>query len=195
MLRRMKEELTKQKDLNASLRSELDSSRGANSTQTTSRSIPPKGDDEDLGNRLIESQRQNQRLTMDNQDLHRRLDSLHVEVEELKDDLASARRSSDAQTQQVEDLQAEIDRLDSALREALRSDGGDSLIQILAENAALQAENRILTEKINLLLETDCRASVTSSVRASLSSFGNGSVVESLDNGLGDWQVLEARTD
>jgi len=183
------------------LQNELDTSRGVNGSEAGSRTRnangrnTPLSDDEGLRNQLTESQRQNQRLTMENQDLVRRLDSLHAEVEELRDNLAATQRSSEARLQHAEDLQAEVDRLDSALR-LPRGGNNETLVQIAGENAALRAENRMLTDKINLLLEVDQpgynggdhRASAISARRGSRSSSENAMALESLTNELDDWQ-------
>ena len=193
----MKDELTKQKTLNTTLQSELDSSRGVNGSEAGARTRnangrnTPLSDDDGLRNQLMESQRQSTRLTMENRDLHRRLDTLQADVEDLRDNLASTQRESEARLHHAEDLQAEVDRLDHAIR--LTRGGGDA-VQMSSENSALKAENKMLTDKINLLLEVDQpgyadqRASTISARRASHSSSENAIAFESLSNELDDWQ-------
>ena len=202
MLRRMKDELTKQKSLNMTLQSELDSSRGINGTEAGSRTRSANGrntpgsDDEHLRSQLIEAQRHAQRLSMENQDLGRRLEALHSEIEELRDTLVATQRSSDAQVHHAQDLQAEVDRLENALR-LTRGGNDDTLVQVAEENSTLRSENKVLTDRINVLLEqmdqtgysgNGHRASTLSARRPSHSSSENAVAFETLSNELDDWQ-------
>jgi len=197
----MKDELTKQKSLNSTLQSELDSSRGVNGSEAGSRTRnangrnTPLSDDDGFRNQLSEAQRLTQRLTLENQDLHRRLDDLQAEIEELRDSLSAAQRTAELRLHDAEDLQAEVDRLENSLKLAGGSNNG-TLVQIANENSALKAENKMLTDKINLLLEVDQpgyggsnhRDSTISAGRASHSSSENAMAFESLSNELDDWQ-------
>ncbi|KAG9001695.1 Negative regulator of mitotic exit [Tulasnella sp. JGI-2019a] len=205
MLKRMKEELTKQKGLNSSLQSELDSSRGVNGMEAGSRTRNANGRNtplsDDDGNRaqLAEAHRQNQRLGMENQDLHRRLENLQADIEELRDNLLATERNSEARLQHAEE---EIERLETALRSAQDGEDETVLEQLIHENTALKAENKLLSDKINLLLEVDQpgydgennRISGMSERRASHSSSENAMAFESLSNELDDWQRRLAST-
>lgn len=203
MLRRMKDELTKQKTINTNLQSELDSSRGVNGSEAGSRTRNANGrntpmSDEDgyRNQQLSEAQRNAQRLVKENQDLHRRLDNLAMEVEDLRDKLRDSQRMADDRLQHAEELQAEVERLESALRLSRSGDNDGFLQEMAAENAALKSENRMLTDKINLLLEdvdqhgygarsqreSQLSVSVRRDSRASSDNF------ESLRNELDDWQ-------
>lgn len=202
MLRRMKEELTKQKNLNSTLQSELDASRGVNGAEAGSRTRnangrnTPLSDDDGARTHLAEAQRQNQRVAMENQDLHRRLEGLQGDVEELRDHLVAAERNSESRLQQAEELQNEVERLENALRLAHSGDDEAVLEQLIHENTALKSDNKLLTDKINLLLEVhqpgydgaNHRASTMSARRASNSSSEKVMAFESLSNELDDWQ-------
>ncbi|KAG8901931.1 Negative regulator of mitotic exit, partial [Tulasnella sp. 417] len=142
---------------------------------------------------LSEAQRNAQRLALENQDLHRRLDDLSMGVEELRDKLVDTQRIADARLQLAEELQAEVERLDSALRLSSGGDHDAFVRQLASENSALKAENRMLSDKVNLLLEEvdqpgyggrSQRESTLSTRRDSRASSNN---FESLQNELEDW--------
>lgn len=202
MLRRMKEELTKQKSVNSALQSDLDSMRGVNGAEAGSRTrnangrITPLSDDDNARSHLVEAQRQNQRLAMENQDLHRRLEDLQANVEELRDSLNAAQRTSSARLQHAQDLEGEVERLEHALRGAEGGDDATALEHLIHENTVLKSENKLLSDKINLLLDVDHsgydgtghRASTLSARRASQSSSEHAMAFETLSNELDDWQ-------
>lgn len=199
MLKRMKDELAKQKTINTNLQNELDSSRGVNGSEAGSRTRnangrnTPMSDEDGYRAQLSEAQRNTQRLAMENQDLHRRLDNLSMKIEELSDKLVDSQRIADDRLQHAEDLQGEVDRLESALRLTQAGDDDTFVQHLTSENSALKAENRMLSDKINLLLEDvdqtgyggrSQRESTLSARRDSRASSNN---FESLQNELEDW--------
>lgn len=187
LLRRMKEEVSKQKDLIAYLQAELDLARGGTSSEAGPRTRGINGRDtplsEDMhdGNRvqLADAQRQNHRLTSENKDLRRRIEALEKELENLRTNLVASQRVADERLNQVEDLEQEIGRLE----------------RLAAENSALKRENEQLSERIGLLLDTDQTPfgrdrpiSEISERRLSGSSNENDLAFERLSNGFDDWQ-------
>lgn len=201
MLKRMKDELTKQKSINSSLQNELDSSRGVNGSEAGSRTRnangrnTPMSDEDGYRSQLSEAQRNTQRLASENQDLHRRLDNLSLEIEELRDKLVDSQRIADARLQHAEELQAEVDRLDNVLRLTRAGDSDAFFREIDSENSALKAENRMLTDKINLLLEEvdqpgyTARSQRESTLSARHDSRNNPDQFETLRNELEDWHA------
>ncbi|KAJ6604468.1 hypothetical protein DFH09DRAFT_1018615 [Mycena vulgaris] len=161
MMRRMRDELTKQKNTNVSLQADLDAARGVKSPQDrkllNGRSTPSSDDGNDavLRGQLVEAQRQVQRLHAENKELHLRLDNLEKDLEMLRDNLLASQRESDDRLIQVEDLQHEVERLQSSLVIA-RGGPEETLLEKLSnENTTLRRENEQLSHKIGLLLEVD----------------------------------------
>ncbi|KAI4528977.1 hypothetical protein K525DRAFT_230095 [Schizophyllum commune Loenen D] len=191
MMRRMKDELTKQKDNNTSLQAELEVARNARS-RANGRSTP--SDDDGTRNQLLESQRQVQRLHRENRDLHARLESFESDLEALRDKLVASQRESDDRLTQVEELQHEVERLHASL-EVARGGGEETLLEKLSnENTTLRRENEQLSHKIGLLLEVDQPTfgrrpiSGISAQRLSSSSSENALAFEHLSSELDDWQ-------
>lgn len=192
----MKDELAKQKTINTNLQNELDSSRGINGSEAGSRTRnangrnTPMSDEDGYRAQLSEAQRNAQRLALENQDLHRRLDNLTMEVEELRDKLVDSQRMADARLQHAEELQSEVDRLDSALRLTRSGDSDAFMHQLEEENSVLKTENRMLSDKINLLLEDvepGYRSQRESTLSARRDSRASSNNFESLQNEIEDW--------
>lgn len=201
MMRRMKEEVNKQKTINQTLQSEVEA-RGGSSSEILARvravngRSTPMSDDgqETLKVELSDVKRQNQRLTSENRDLRRRLESLEHEVENLRTNLVASQREADERLTHVEDLEQDIERLESALAVARGGMDESTLERLASENTTLKRENEQLSQKIDLLLEDDQSAfgrdrplSEISERRAS-SSTENELAYESLSNELDDWQ-------
>ncbi|EJD03699.1 uncharacterized protein FOMMEDRAFT_105816 [Fomitiporia mediterranea MF3/22] len=203
MMRRMKDEVNKQKSLNASLVSELEA-RGGSSSEVLARvrgvngRNTPLSDDgyDSLRVQLGDAQRQNQRLTSENKDLRRRMESLEQEIENLRTNLVASQREADERLSHVEDLEQDIERLESALAVARGGHDESALERLALENATLKRENEQLSQKIDLLLEDDQSAfggrerpiSEISERRASNSSAENDLAFQHLSNELDDWQ-------
>ncbi|TFK77279.1 hypothetical protein BDN72DRAFT_953734 [Pluteus cervinus] len=165
MMRRMKEELTKQKAANVTLQTDLDATRSGKSPSdprlrnlngTTGRSTPTSEDGHDnLRSQLVDTQRQAQRLLGENKELRLRLDTLDKELELLRDELVASRRESDDRSIQIKELQHEVDLLQTSLNLARGGQEETLLEKLTNENATLRHENEQLTRKIGLLLEVD----------------------------------------
>jgi TolA-binding protein len=163
MLRRMKDELTKQKALNNSLQGELDAARGVSGTEAGARTRNANGRNTpvaDDGNgadgvraQLLEAQRQTQRVTAENQDLQRRLETLQRDVETLKDKLVASQRESDRRLSHIEELEGDLERLEASLAVARNGHEESLAEQLTAENTSLKRENEILSHKIGILLD------------------------------------------
>jgi chromosome segregation ATPase len=209
MMRRIKDELTKQKNQNTALQAELDAARSGVASPTpgassrlrgiNGRGTPSSEDghgshDPAMRSQLIDAQRQAQRVASENRELRGRLNELEKEVERLKDHLVSTQRESDDRLTRVEDLEQEIERLQSSLVVARGGHDETLLEQLTSENLALKRENEELSHKIGLLLEVepsygrDRPVSGVSDRRASTSSSENAMAFESLSNELDDWQ-------
>ncbi|KAJ6574924.1 hypothetical protein B0H19DRAFT_933668 [Mycena capillaripes] len=201
MMRRMRDELTKQKNTNVSLQADLDAARGVKTPQDrkllNGRSTPSSDDGNDavLRGQLVDAQRQVQRLNNENKELRLRLDNLEKDLEMLRDNLLASQRESDDRLIQVEDLQHEVERLQSSLVIA-RGGHEETLLEKLSnENTTLRRENEQLSHKIGLLLEVDQPSfgqgrplSGVSARRVSNSSSENALAFEHLSSELDSWQ-------
>ncbi|CAL1695133.1 unnamed protein product [Somion occarium] len=200
MMRKMKDELTKQKTVNQSLQAELDRSssdpgsriRGMNGRGT------PSSDASDahemLRNQLIDAQRQVQRLNVDNRDLRSRIDTLEGDLEHMRDNVIASQRESDERLSRIEELEQDVERLQNSLVIARGGHDETLLEQLSNENTILKRENEQLSHKIGLLLEVDQPSfgarpiSGVSERRASTSSSENAMAFENLSSELDDWQ-------
>lgn len=202
MMRRMKEELSRQKALNLTLQSDSESKGGSgNESGSRIRAVngrnTPQSDDghDNVRIQLADAQRQNQRLASENRDLRRRVDSMEHDLENLRSNLVASQREADERLSQIEELEQDIQKLESSLS-AVRSGQNESTLERLAaENTHLKMENEQLSQKIDLLLEDDQSAfgrdrplSDVLDRRASSSSLENDIAFEHLSNELDDWQ-------
>ena len=196
-MRKMRDELTKQKSSNTALQADLDAARGGKSP--ANRSIngrtTPSSEDDALRGQLSESQKQVQRLHNENKELRLRLDSLEKDLELLRDNLVASQRESDDRLGQIEELQHDVERLQSSLVIA-RGGHEETLLEKLSnENTSLRRENEQLSHKIGLLLEVEQPSfgqgrpmSGASARRASATSIDNALAFEHLSSELDDWQ-------
>jgi TolA-binding protein len=204
MMRRIKDELTKQKAQNSTLQTELDAARGVSSPGPNGirargmngRGTPSSedGGDPAVRSQLIEAQRQAQRVVAENTDLRARLDALEKELEDVKDNLIATQRESDDRLIRVEDLEQEIERLQSSLVVARGGNDESLLERLTSENIVLKRENEELSHKIGLLLEAepdygrDRPISGISERRASASSSENAMAYDDFSTELDGWQ-------
>lgn len=156
----------KQKNLNTSLLTEVDSLRGSSGgaeSSTRMRGVngraTPLSDDgrssESLRSQLIDMQRQSQRAISENKDLRLRIDSLEKDLGTMRSNLIAAQRESDERLSRVEELEQEVEQQRSALVIA-RGGHDETLLERLSnENNVLKRENEQLSHKIGLLLEDD----------------------------------------
>lgn len=199
-MRKMKEELTKQKALNQSLQLEID--RGS-STEPGSRIRgvngrgTPSSDEghEILRNQLSDAQRQVQRLNTDNRELRDRIDTLERDIERMRDNVIASQRESDERLSRIEELEQDVEQLQKSLVIARGGHDETLLEQLSSENTKLKRENEELSHKIEILLEVDQPAfghdrpiSGISERRASTSSSENALAFEHLSSELDDWQ-------
>ncbi|KAF8632976.1 hypothetical protein AX15_001573 [Amanita polypyramis BW_CC] len=192
MMRRMKDELSRQKTLNSHIQAELDAARGKSSRGINGRSTP--SDEGTQREQVLEAQRQARQLHEENQDLRLRLGTLQKELELLRDALVEARKEADNRNNEAEDLRQELEQLRSSL-EIARSGHDESLLEKLhTENATLRRENEQLSHKIGLLLDVENPSfgqrplSDVSGRPPSTSSSENALAFENLSNELEDWQ-------
>ena len=161
MLRRMKDDLSKVKSVNQELQAEITSLRGGSPAGSKARGVngrntPGSDDGSDiLRGQLGDLQRQNQRLTQDNANLHRKLENTLDEVERVRDSLMETQREADDRLINVQDLEGEVERLRASLTAARGGHHESYLEQLSSENASLKRENEQLSHKIGLLLEVD----------------------------------------
>ncbi|RXW22588.1 hypothetical protein EST38_g3263 [Candolleomyces aberdarensis] len=198
MMRKMRDELTKQKNTNSQLQAELDNRTGGKSSSASSRGVngrtTPSAEEEGLRVQLVDSQRQTQRAQGENKELRARLDSLEKDLNNLRDSLVSSQRESHDRLMQIEDLQQDIERLQASLIIARGGHDETILEKLSSENTTLRRDNEQLSHKIGLLLEVDQSAygrrpiSGVSGRRVSTSSSENALAFEHLSNELDDWQ-------
>ena len=188
MMRRMKDELTKQKTANSALHAELDTVRGRSSTEPGSRtrangSSTPSDDSHDLlRSQLVEAQKQSQRLTNENMDLHQRIETLEKDLASMRENLMASQRESDDRYSRVEELKHEVERLNATLTIYRKGSDETAVEQLTQENTHLKRENEQLSHKIHLLLEVDQPPFNRPSSMSSSENF------EHLSNELDDWQ-------
>jgi chromosome segregation ATPase len=206
MMRRIKDELTKQKSQNSVLQAELDAVRSGGVASPTpgsrlrgmnGRTTPSSEDShghDHVRSQLIEVQRQANRSAGETKELRNRVASLEKEIDALKDGLVASQRESDDRLTNIEELEQEVERLRSSLVVARGGHDETLLEQLSSENLALKRENEELSHKIGLLLEVEPSygrnrpVSGVSERRASTSSSENAMAFESLSNELDDWQ-------
>ncbi|KAH9937238.1 uncharacterized protein B0H18DRAFT_1113097 [Fomitopsis serialis] len=204
MMRKMKDELTKQKALNQSIQSELDrgsSTEPASSTSSRIRGVngrgTPSSDDghELLRSQLSDAHRQVQRLNSDNRELRERIDTLERDLEHMRDNVIVSQRESDERLSRIEELEQDVERLQNSLVIARGGHDETLLEQLSHDNTTLKRENEQLQHKIGLLLEVDQPAfghgrpiSGVSDRPVSTSSSENAMAFEHLSTQLDDWQ-------
>ncbi|KAH7106738.1 hypothetical protein BKA62DRAFT_214496 [Auriculariales sp. MPI-PUGE-AT-0066] len=155
MLRRLKDELHKQRDINTELKTELKQFR-ATSPDPNVRSRSVNGRGTPLGSEeASDVQRHNQRLLSENSDLSRRLETLQRELEEGRDRLAASQRDANTRLDQMQELEDEIRKLEDQLDRARNAGGSAALDRLTKQNETLQRENEELTHRVGLLLEVD----------------------------------------
>lgn len=203
-MRKMKDELTKQKTMNQNLQSELEGRSTSTEPGSASRIRglngrgTPSSESSDahevLRNQLIDAQRQVQRLNGDNRDLRLRIDTLERDLEHMRDNVIASQRESDERLSRVEELEQDVERLQNSLVIARGGHDETLLEQLSNENTNLKRENEQLSHKIGLLLEVDQPSfgarpiSGISERRASTSSSENAMAFEHLSSELDDWQ-------
>lgn len=198
-MRKMKEELTKQKNLNSSMQAEIE--RGSASPSMRLRGLngrgTPSSDDgnEVLRNQLQDAQRQVQRLNNDNKELRNRIDTLEQDLAHMRETFISVQRESDERMAHIGELEQDVERLQNALVVARGGQDESILEQLSNENTTLKRENDQLSHKIELLLAVDQSGFASgrpvsgfSERRASTSSSENAMAFEHLSSELDDWQ-------
>ncbi|KAJ3550609.1 hypothetical protein NM688_g5034 [Phlebia brevispora] len=201
MMRKMKDELNKQKVLNQSMQSELDrssSTEPGSKIRLNGRGTPSSDDSHGsdiLRAQLTDAQRQVQRLNSDNRDLRGRLESLESDIAAMRENLIATQRESDDRLSRIEELEQDVERLEKSLVIA-RGGHDETLLEKLSnENTTLKHENEQLSHKIGLLLEVDQPSfgqgrpiSGISDRPLSTSSSDNAMAFENLSSELDDWQ-------
>lgn len=201
-MRKMKDELTKQKVLNQSIQSELDRSSSTEPgarLRLNGRGTPSSDDshgNDVLRTQLTDAQRQVQRLNGDNRDLRSRLEALESDIAAMRETLVATQRESDDRLSRIEELEQDVERLEKSLVIA-RGGHDETLLETLSnENTTLKHENEQLTHKIGLLLEVDQPSfgqgrpisGISVDRRISTSSSENAMAFEHLSSELDDWQ-------
>ena len=201
-MRKMKDELTKQKVLNQSMQTELDRSGstepGSSKIRINGRGTPSSDDshgNDIIRSQLIDAQRQVQRLNNDNRDLRGRMESLENDIATMRETLVATQRESDDRMSRIEELEQEVERLEGSLVLARGSHDETLLERLSNENTNLRQENEQLSHKIGLLLEEPSFGqglnrpiSGISERRLSTSSSENAAAFENLSSELDDWQ-------
>ena len=197
ILRKMKEELAKQKGLNASLQSELEGvrsgSEGGSRTRPPNGRVTPLSDDGQeaaLRTQLVEAQRQTQRLTAENHELHRRLDLLQGDLDRVRRELENLQHEADSRLSRIEMLEDENERLESSLSNNRQGNHDANAEQLHRENGALRREVEQLSQRIALLLEVEHPGSHDPNQRESDTSMDPNLNMESISSQLDDWQRL-----
>ncbi|KAH9857949.1 hypothetical protein C2E23DRAFT_864957 [Lenzites betulinus] len=194
-MRKLKEELGKQKTLNQSMQAEID--RGSPSIRLrglNGRGTPSSDEgNEALRNQLQDAHRQVQRLNSDNKDLRNRIDTLEQDLEHMRDTFITVQRESDERLNRALELDQDVERLQNALLIARGGQDESVLEQLSNENTTLKRENESLSRKIELLLDQPTfgagrPVSGFSERRASTSSSENAMAFEHLSSELDDWQ-------
>src|SRR5258708_10861370 len=163
--RRMKDELMKQKNLNTSLLTEVDSlCRSSSSVESATRTringhATPLSDDghssESLCSQLIDMQRQAQCAISENKDLRLCIESLEKDLGTMRNSLIATQRKADERLSRVEELEQEVEQQRSVLV-IMRGKHDETFLERLSsENIVLKRENEQLSHKIGLLLEYD----------------------------------------
>lgn len=186
MMRRIKDELTKQKAANAALQAELETSRGRSSTEPGPRRVngrsTPSDDNHDLRGQVLEAQQYSQRLLTENKELHQRVEALEKDLASMRDSLMMSQKESDDRYSRVEELEQEVERLTATLTIYRKGSDETAVEQLTKENTNLKRENEQLSHKIHLLLEVDQPSFNRPSSMSSSENF------EHLSNELDDWQ-------
>ena len=132
-MRKMKDELSKQKTLNQSMQAEMD--RGSPSMRLrglNGRGTPSSDDsNEFLRNQLQDAQRQVQRLNSDNKDLRSRIDTLEQDLEHMRDNVIASQRESDERLSRIEELEQDVERLQKSL--VIARGGHDESLPLLEQ--------------------------------------------------------------
>ncbi|KAI6136483.1 hypothetical protein F5141DRAFT_1074919 [Pisolithus sp. B1] len=187
MMRRIRDELTKQKAANSTLQAELDAARGRSSTEPGSRALvngqtTPSDDSHDLRTQLVEAQQRSRRLSTENGGLRQRIEVLEKDLVAMRESLVISQRESDDRYSRVEELEHEIERLNATLAIYRKGSDEKAVEQLTMENTNLKRENEQLSHKIHLLLEVDQPPFNRPSSMSSSENF------EHLSNELDDWQ-------
>lgn len=192
MMRKMREELNKQKSVNTQLSADLEIARSGRPMRSVNGRTTPSEDE--LSRQLIEAQRQAQRLHSENKELRSRVEALEKDIELLRDKLVVSQRESDDRLSQVEELQHDVERLKESLVIARGGHSETLLEKLNNENADLRRENEQLSHKIELLLDVDRPdfgnrpISGISGQRTSMSDSDHALAYEHFSSELDDWQ-------
>jgi len=153
VLRKTREELTKQTSANAQLSIDLEVARSGRPMRSVNGRTTPSEDE--LSRQVIEAQRQMQRFRSENTDLRVRIETLEKDSKVVRDKLVASQRESDDRLNQVEELQFDVERLKNSLVIARGGYSETMLEKLNNENANLRRENEQLSRKIELLLDVD----------------------------------------
>lgn len=192
MLRRMKDELSKAKNMNQDLQKEVTSLKGGSSPESHMRNgrTTPGSDDpavnDVLRNHISDLEKQHQRLTQENAKLYQKLEDSNAELERLKNLLLSIQQEADERQLLNQELEEEIDNLKASLTAA--RDGQDETYSEKLHNeiVALRRENEQLSHKVRVLLDDQMGFGI-SDKRVSPTSDENVMNLESLSQELETW--------
>ena len=204
MLRRMKEELSKQKGINASLQTELDGIRGTSPSNDGNRTrainingrgTPLSDDGHDvLRTRLEDVVRQRDKIFTENNELKRQLEAINQELEHMREDFMATQHELEGRANYIQQLEDELKTLEISLQDVQRSNNHNFVEQLRDENQKLKRENEEFSQRIALLLEVDTEfgrngsMSEISNRRNSHSSSDNAIAFENFSNELDVWQ-------